>query len=190
MPEESRKPACAECIALSSDYVDGLLGPVDTVRVDRHVAGCPPCARYLRVLERGLELARDMPTIEASPEFQSRLNRQLREIDYAMSERDRSVRSGAALAVAVAGVVALLAWSPVFRPDTAATFNGTDSASALRTGDAAEGWEWWYNGVEPAAMAPPNANNAFPGPYSPLYVEPPLGGGRARTVLTSLIYTE
>jgi hypothetical protein len=45
--------------------------------------------------------------------------------------------------------------------------------------------------MEPVAMKQPNASNAFPGPYSPLRVDPPIrGGGQSRTVLISLIEGE
>jgi hypothetical protein len=153
------------------------------------------CARYLRVLEHGIALAREMDVVEPSEDFDWRLNRRLREIDEVMAERTRSAASGAALAVAIAGMVAFLAWTPILSPAvsrSAISSGFGESRADLLPDDTVGGWEWWYGGgVEPAAMRPPSASNAFPGPYSPLRVDPPIrGGGESRTVLTSLFDTE
>lgn len=185
---------CSEFIALTSEYVDGYLSAPEVIAFEKHLARCAACARYLRVLEQGISLARDMDVIEPSEDFDWRLNRRLREIDEVMAERTRSAASGAALAVAIAGMVAFLAWSPILSTGvsrSAAQWFG-ESRADLVPDDTVGGWEWWYGGgVEPAAMRRPSASNAFPGPYSPLRVDPPIrGGGESRTVLTSLFDTE
>jgi anti-sigma factor RsiW len=94
---------CSEFIALTSEYVDGYLSRPEVEAFEGHRQRCDRCARYARVVERGTELAREMDVIQPSEDFGWRLNRRLREIDEAMYERNRSVKSGAALAVAVAG---------------------------------------------------------------------------------------
>jgi anti-sigma factor RsiW len=185
---------CTEFIALTSEYVDGYLCGPEVAAFDAHLQRCAACARYLRVVEQGISLAREMDEIQPSEDFDWRLNRRLREIDDVMAERTRSVASGATLAVAIAGMVAFLAWSPILSPVVArnALSGGFGESRGMVPDDTAGGWEWWYGGgVEPAAMRPPSASNAFPGPYSPLRVDPPIrGGGESRTVLTSLIDTE
>jgi anti-sigma factor RsiW len=186
---------CAEFIALASEYVDGYLTDPEAAAFGSHREVCASCARYLRVMERSIKLAGELDEIEPSADFNWRLNRRLREIDEAMAERTRSARTGAALAVAIAGVVVFLAWSPILTPRRAADALASGYAGSARNeaarDDAPGGWEWWYGGVQPAAMKPPNASNAFPGPYSPLRVDPPIrGGGESRTVLMSLIEAE
>lgn len=186
---------CSDCIALASEYVDGYLRPTEVVAVEVHTSTCEACARYIRVLRRSLELAQEIDEIQPSADFSLRLNRRLREIDEAMVDRTRSARSGAALAVAIAGMVAFLAWSPIFSPrnqrDGLSMLSSGPATTDSRFDDTVGGWEWWYGEGAPAAMRPPSANNAFPGPYSPLRVDPPIrGGGVSRTVLTSLIDAE
>ncbi len=186
---------CADCIALASDYIDEVLAARDAARLLAHTQRCESCARYLRVLERGLKLARAVPVIEPSPEFEWKLNRRLRELDEVLAERQRSVRSGAAVALAVAGLVALAAWSPILAPRLPEAFFPATS-SPITTGpdrdrtDEVQGWDWWYGGPQPVALKPPNASNAFPGPYSPLLVEPPLRPDGGHAVLMSLIQSE
>lgn len=185
---------CTEFIALTSEYVDGYLTPEEVAAFDTHRELCEACTRYLRTLVQGIELARNLDEIEPSADFGWRLNRRLREIDEKMVERTRSATTGAALAIAIAGMVAFLAWSPILslaspRTNLSAGYGGEQEQS--RDDDMVGGWEWWYGGMEPATMRPPSASNAFPGPYSPLRVDPPIrGGGESRTVLTSLMETE
>jgi anti-sigma factor RsiW len=184
---------CSEFIVLTSEYVDGYLPPAEAAAFDSHRVRCDVCARYLGVVQRGIELARELDVIEPSADFDWRLNRRLREIDEAMADRTRSARSGAALAMAIAGMVAFLAWSPILSPAANRGLTGVLSGAPVSDpgDDAVGGWEWWYGGMEPVAMKQPNASNAFPGPYSPLRVDPPIrGGGQSRTVLTSLIEGE
>lgn len=186
---------CADCIALASDHIDGLLRAKEAARLREHVERCESCARYLRVLERGLALARAIPDIEPSPGFEWRLNRRLRETAEAMAERQRSARSGAAVALAVAGLVALAAWSPILAPRPAdgprlISARPAPARDAATRADDADGWDWWYEGPQPVALRPPDASNMFPGPYSPLRVEPPFGHGDGRAVLMSLIQSE
>jgi len=186
---------CSEFFALASEYVDGYLTAPEAAAFGTHRERCASCARYLRVMEKGIRLAAELEPIEPSADFDWRLNRRLREIDEAMVDRTRSARTGAALAIAIAGVVVFLAWSPILTPrrgpDTLASGFGVQAGTETPRDDTPGGWEWWYGGVQPAAMKPPNASNAFPGPYSPLRVDPPIrGGGESRGVLMSLIDAE
>ena len=176
---DTKPMTCAEWMAGSSDYLDDLLGPSDRTAFDEHLAVCGNCARYRRIVSRGLDMVREAATIEPSPDFTVRLNRRLRGLDEERYQKQQSVVSGAAVTVALASVIALAAWSPILRPWA----ESRASAVAAAVTDAAEdGDEEWPNGsrltpyVRPVVSPPPSMTAAFPGPYSPLVVEPPAVG--------------
>lgn len=43
----SREIACREAIAVITDYLDGALPARRRAALERHLAGCPNCSRYL-----------------------------------------------------------------------------------------------------------------------------------------------
>lgn len=45
-----RDVACQEAVQLFTDYLDGALTPKERSRLERHLAICPPCKRYLAQL--------------------------------------------------------------------------------------------------------------------------------------------
>ena len=45
-----RRLSCEEVTALASDYIDGVLPPRLTRLVEKHLAGCPNCPRYVEQL--------------------------------------------------------------------------------------------------------------------------------------------
>ncbi|MDQ3673473.1 MAG: zf-HC2 domain-containing protein [Gemmatimonadota bacterium] len=61
-------------------YVDDTLSAVDTVEMHDHVADCEWCARHDTAVRRSLLLVRNLPTIEPSADFNTRLNARLREL--------------------------------------------------------------------------------------------------------------
>ena len=61
-------------------YVDDTLSAVHTAEMHAHVAGCARCARHDTTVRRSLFLVRNLPTIEPSLDFNTRLNARLREI--------------------------------------------------------------------------------------------------------------
>jgi hypothetical protein len=78
--------------------------------------------------------------------------------------------------LAVAGLVALAAWGPLSRSESGALDAGGTAAAAAEH-PAAGGTDAWFVGAPPVYInpdAPPSITLAFPGPYSPLIVEPPL----------------
>jgi len=184
---------CEECIALASDYIDAALNPLDAIRFRAHIAVCARCGRYQGVLERSLRIAREMPEILPSTDFEWRLNRRLRELDEELVTHQNSVRSGVVVVLGLAALVVFVSWAPILAPA-----RGTPGEAATYPGEARPAgaeWlvedvtdEWLLGGVPTRTFMPPSATNMFPGPYSPLFVAPPLGGGR--TVLTSLVRPE
>jgi anti-sigma factor RsiW len=102
---------CQEFLARYSDYLDDLAEPAEAARLRAHLERCAACARYDRVLRRGLALVRELPPLEPSRDYYPRFQQRLAlEEAFQTSRRERS---GVGVAAAVVGVLALLAWTPV-----------------------------------------------------------------------------
>lgn len=180
---------CREFLDRHSDYLDDRLAPDEGARWEEHVCVCTSCARYDKVVRRGTELLRNEPDLEAQGDIAVRVHRQAR-YDGDPAARDRW--TGGAFALAIAALLALIAWSPVLRsalssafeedalaqpvPDRplAEDFAGDQSAAmALETSS----WTPGYAAPSLAAATFPmhirTAQIIAPGPYSPLIVEPP-----------------
>jgi anti-sigma factor RsiW len=52
-----------------SDFRDGLLTLPDRVAFEAHLRECDHCARYDRVVDRGVQVLRDRPELEVSDDF-------------------------------------------------------------------------------------------------------------------------
>jgi anti-sigma factor RsiW len=60
---------CQELVEVVTDYVEGLMSPVDRTRFEAHLEECPPCREYLAqfravVAAAGRESAEDLPENE------------------------------------------------------------------------------------------------------------------------------
>jgi hypothetical protein len=105
-----------DCRAFQKDHVafiDDTLPIVDMLRMQDHLAECERCAQHDATERRALLLFRNLPQVEPSPEFRSRLDSRLREARLSMEAtpsrmRYRSVMIAASLAL-VAGI-----WSAYF----------------------------------------------------------------------------
>jgi anti-sigma factor RsiW len=53
----ARDLACQQAIELVTDYLEGRLGRRDRKRLERHLAGCPNCSRYLEQMRQTIRLA-------------------------------------------------------------------------------------------------------------------------------------
>jgi hypothetical protein len=182
---------CSEIIALHSDYLDGLLASHEAAQVQWHLSSCPSCARYDRVVRRGAELVRELPEITPSEDFEERLRHRIFHLqDGAAIGSQRT--AGVAATFAVASMIALLAWSPVFvGGDRQSDFRvATERPQAEpRVQPSAPllggGEDLWFPlpAAEPLRSSDLIATLAmFPGPYSPLVVMPPVHGGAVRAV--------
>ena len=58
-------------------FVDDTLAGVELVEMRRHLDECPSCAEMDTRVKRALMLVRNLPPVEVSPEFMSRLNARL-----------------------------------------------------------------------------------------------------------------
>jgi hypothetical protein len=191
---------CQECLERYSEFVDEVLDGADRERCRTHLERCPACARYHRVMQQGLNLAREMVPVQASPDFGERLQYRLYDEQDIRARQDRHGTTGTAVSLAVAATIALVAWAPVLlRSDAAdsvipvvAGLTDADAAPVRGTGEPGNRTEWYARPMlfPTTALEPGlSLSSAFPGPYSPLIVEPPVrgGGGSARTVLTSYL---
>lgn len=64
-------------------FIDDTLSAVDMIEMHRHVAECPSCARHDATERRALLLFRNLPRVEPSATFRSRLDDRLREAKLA-----------------------------------------------------------------------------------------------------------
>jgi hypothetical protein len=104
---------CEEFLARHSDLLDDELPDAVAVEMQLHMALCERCARYDRVLRRGLALFRQVepihPTADPYRAVQERIAR---------SEQTASPRRGPAVATLAAAVMlGFFAWSALDRPD-------------------------------------------------------------------------
>jgi hypothetical protein len=174
----SHEVGCDDYMASHSEYLDGHVSPIAAAQLRAHADACASCARYDRIVRKGIDLVRDLPDAEPSAEFEMRLQHRIFHMQDAAALRPRPASAASALAIAAA--VALLAWSPLlFVPGARdavrtageaqdAAFDGFESGPMF-------GQSPWYPNVLPAA--PSHQSSAmfamFPGPYSPLVVTPP-----------------
>lgn len=140
-----------------------------------------------------MDLVRDLPDTEPSADFEMRLQHRIFHMEDARALQPRA--AGAATALGIAAVMALLAWSPMLM---VAGESGTAAAPALELEEdgAYEAFEpmplfsqnaWYPMSMQAAPVHQPLAVLAsFPGPYSPLVVTPPAHRS-VRTVSTEYV---
>ncbi len=59
---------CREAIELMSDYLDGSLARRDRRRLERHLADCPDCTRYLEQMRLTITASGSVTTDDLSPD--------------------------------------------------------------------------------------------------------------------------
>jgi hypothetical protein len=69
---------CREFCDQHLAFVDDTLAGVELVRMQRHIAECEPCAKHDAKIRRALLLFRNLPSIEPSRDFNTRLEARLR----------------------------------------------------------------------------------------------------------------
>jgi hypothetical protein len=104
--------SCDEFIEVYTDFRDGLLDAEARERAEAHLAACPCCKRYHRVMQQGLDLLTSIPPAQSSEDFMPRLRHRLYNVDCGVTEGRRSFGGSAALVgVAAVGLLALF-WLP------------------------------------------------------------------------------
>ena len=189
---------CQEFLTLHSEYLDERLSQDEADRCRAHAAACAACNRYDHIIRRGQALLRQLPDPEVSPTFGAVLEYRLSQVrDDAVGARGAG--AGAVVALAIAATLAFAAWGPLLRAGDEFERSSELAVESLRASDAplnaavmhAPAWFQAPAGA-PAfagtASAARRVDLAFPGPYSPLIIMPPVTqprhGGAAR--LTAL----
>lgn len=179
---------CQESLTLYSEYLDGALPEGVRERFEVHLALCESCARYHRVVRKGLRLVHEMPEVEPSSDFHERLQHRIFHLMDERLEPRRRGRTGTVASIAALGMIAFALWqpggeeTPAFETTSAAEMLQIEYDPAMRGG--------WLVASPGGYMNPavqPSISLAFPGPYSPLIVEPPLRSGGGRVHFTSLL---
>lgn len=182
---------CQEFLKLHSEFLDERMSRSEAERCRAHVASCTSCARYDRIVRRGLELLRRQPVPAVSDDFTARLDqRVLRDGREDLAERAVGAGNGATIALVIAALLAIAAWGPLLRSND---MERVDLVMDTETGAVEQlvdpgllpAPDWWQapdvgrafgGSMRPAR----DVELAFPGPYSPLIVMPPVTDWRGR----------
>ena len=92
------------------DFVDGLLSDKRSAKMYEHLDACGRCGRLDTAVRRGLLVARNLPQIQPSPDFMSRLHMRLRapEVRLPVRARSRAARIVIELGLAVAAAAGVI----------------------------------------------------------------------------------
>ncbi len=176
---------CQEFLRLHSEFLDERLAAEDADRCAAHAAACASCGRYDRVVRRGIELLRRLPPAPVSADFMGQLDARIETArDDVFAARGTAAASGAVVSLAIAALLALAAWGPMLGAELQEPTDRIVEVEQGYTQPVAESLmplpapDWWqapatgtaFGGVSPA----PDIETAFPGPYSPLIVMPPV----------------
>src|ERR1700741_2452703 len=105
---------CQTFLAGYSGFRDGYVSEDEREALRAHAETCERCARYDRVVGRGVLLYRALPELEVSEDFGERLGHRLYHEDMERAQARRFATPGAALATAaIAAGIALFAWVPL-----------------------------------------------------------------------------
>jgi anti-sigma factor RsiW len=173
--------SCSDCLARYSDYMDGVMDADTAAQWRSHLSTCPDCARYDRVLRRGLKLLSEQPSAEPADDFFLELNHRLMREDT--RAHTRPMTSLAAGSIAVAAMLAFAAWIPVLMLSQGSTPDATAAqpASAVATEIA------WHreSAVDQRAQAhihfarrlawaPTSSGHVIEAKYTPVVLESPI----------------
>lgn len=112
---------CSQFLDGYSDFRDETLDAATYQRFELHLLECAGCARYHRVVCRGVEVFREIPPLAPAPDFLPRLQHRLFHLKDELGEfGTRSSPASLLLVAAVASVLAFSAWLPVLRSQSIA----------------------------------------------------------------------
>ena len=98
---------CREFCDQHLAFVDDTLAGIELVRMQRHIAECDSCAKHDAKIRRALLLFRNLPSIEPSPDFNTRLDARLRTCQQEqLAFTQRNLTRGA-IAATLASVIML-----------------------------------------------------------------------------------
>jgi hypothetical protein len=88
-------------------FVDGAMSDADMVAMQLHLSECEECARHDTALRRGLLVFRNLPPVEPSADFATRLHARLRALGQPDRRAELFRAPGMGAFVAAASVVAI-----------------------------------------------------------------------------------
>ena len=105
---------CAEYLALSSEFRDGLTKDPQMGEIEAHLASCPDCRRYHLALKRGVDLLRSLPDLDVPDDFKPRLTHRIYHLEDGATISKETHGSGATTlsVMALAVLFAVIAWAP------------------------------------------------------------------------------
>jgi hypothetical protein len=108
---------CSEYLIRFSEYFDGRASPPAEKEMTAHESECPSCEEYRSAVDAGRRLVRSLPPLEVPQDFRARLNHRIYHIEDGVSIARQTLGSGATTVavVAMAALLAAVAWTPVFR---------------------------------------------------------------------------
>ena len=120
--------SCSEVITRHTDYIDGLMTAVESERVRAHLETCRQCARYDRVIRRGVNLLKGQPALLPDADFLAELRGR---IEHEDARRTMPISTTAAATLSVAAVIALVAGLPfmVLAHEESASARSTNAAA-------------------------------------------------------------
>lgn len=65
--------ACQDLVERVTDYLEGVLGPDETERVNRHLAGCDGCTAYVDQVRATVRASASLPPEVPSAQAEARL---------------------------------------------------------------------------------------------------------------------
>lgn len=72
-PLRRREVVCQQAVELVTDYLEGALSRSERRRFEKHLAGCPHCAEYLKQMRATIQLAGRVTTEDLTPQMRDDL---------------------------------------------------------------------------------------------------------------------
>lgn len=80
---------CQDVFAKLSEYLDRELPSGACADLDRHIAGCEPCIRFIESLRKSVSLTRELGEVERPEPLSDEVRQKLREAFERMAESRR-----------------------------------------------------------------------------------------------------
>ena len=177
--------SCSDYLARHSEYLDGVMETVTAEAWRIHLAECAECARYDRVVRRGLKVLAAQAYIEPTADFKAQLQQRLSIEDRRTAMRPMTSLAGAS--VAVAAMLAFAAWIPVFILANDSESRSVEVAQATPVTETASeiAWhveravehrtsEYVHLASRRVAWAPTSTGDMIAPDYSPVVLESPI----------------
>lgn len=146
-------------------YLDDTLPGDSMAQAQHHIMVCDGCAAHDTLVRRSLMMARNLPTLEVSADFQERLRARLASC---REERQSGQQSGQRSVTAASGSASTVSPSVLLRPSRAVMMMAASAMFGMMA------WQWFAEEQVPElAMQPVIATRPAPLPASP-YLTPAM----------------